>query len=113
MPFALLTIAADISIEKQKKIVVEAMNVLSKGTGNPVSYCSAQVVQSVGGFSGKETQCAFVDVRTFGGFNGKQSNLSSLFCKMLNEETGINPSNIFLNFTDLKSSNWGHNGYTY
>ncbi|ELP84727.1 hypothetical protein EIN_174020 [Entamoeba invadens IP1] len=113
MPHALITLGADVSKEVQKAIAEGAMKILSEVIKKPISYCSSQVVLSVGGFGGKVVNSAFVDIKSIGGLKGKQEALSDSFCTLLTEKAGISGENIYLNFTEMTGSNWGHNHSTF
>ncbi|KAL7721111.1 L-dopachrome isomerase [Entamoeba marina] len=104
MPFALITIAAEITQEVQKEIAIDAMKILSDVTGKPISYCSAQVVLSVGGFNGGNI---------LGDYKENKKDCSNHFCNMLNKRAGIESNRIYLNFTEMERNNWGYDGTTF
>ncbi|ELP86263.1 hypothetical protein EIN_113870 [Entamoeba invadens IP1] len=113
MPIALIKLNSSISTEVQKEIVEEAMKILSDTVGKPILYCSTQLVMSIGGFGGSAKDSAFIDIRSIGGLKGKQEPLSARFCKMLEEKAGIKGDNIYLNFTEFSTNNWGFNHETF
>jgi phenylpyruvate tautomerase PptA (4-oxalocrotonate tautomerase family) len=97
--------------EKVSHLVAEVMGkpekfvqvVLHAGTGD-------HVVVLHGGTPGPG---AFVDVRGIGGFSPKVNGaLSKRICGLLTG-AGIDATRVYLNFTDVAASSWGHDGATF
>ena len=64
--------------------------------------------------AGAPTQAAFIDVRGIGGINSENNGgISRDICELLQTELGIEPANVYLNFTDVPGQNWGVNGATF
>ena len=64
--------------------------------------------------SGKEDDAAFVDVRSIGGLGGDAPRLlSAKICSALNDSLGVARNRIYLNFADVKATNWGWSGSTF
>jgi phenylpyruvate tautomerase len=56
---------------------------------------------------------AFVDVRGIGGFSPKVNGaLSRRICGLLTG-VGVDATRVYLNFTDVAASSWGHDGATF
>ena len=113
MPHALIFINADVTEAVQQEIAQEAMKILADVIGKPISYCAAQVVKSIGGFGGKVGASAFIDIKSIGGLKGKQEGLSDRFCNLLKSKAGIDGGKVYLNFTEMTGSNWGHDHGTF
>ena len=64
--------------------------------------------------AGKPGDAAFVDIRGIGGLSGDVNRqLSQKLCRLLNEALGVPPDRIYLNFTEIKATNWGWKGNTF
>jgi len=64
--------------------------------------------------SGAAGPAAFVDLRSIGGLSGEVNRrLAEKITQVLNEALGVPADRVFLNFTDVKSANWGWNGGTF
>ena len=95
MPCAIIYLGTKVSDDVKGQIAKEAMNILSTGIGKPIIYCSAQVIESVGGLQ------------------GKQKELSDKFCSLIESKTSIKGDKVYLNFTELTGGNWGFNHKTF
>ena len=64
--------------------------------------------------SGKSGNAAFADIRSIGGLEGSMNSLlAKRICAVLRDSLGIPPERVYLNFTDVKASNWGWNNETF
>jgi phenylpyruvate tautomerase len=97
--------------EKVSRLAAEVM-------GKPEKYVQVvlhagpgdHVVVLHGGASGP---AAFVDVRGIGGLSPK---VNGAFCKRicaLFADLGIDGGRVYVNFTDVAASSWGHDGATF
>jgi len=63
--------------------------------------------------AGADGPTAFVDVRSIGGLSAKVNRaLAARVCQLLGE-VGIPGGRVYLNFTDVPASHWGHDGSTF
>eukprot|EP00727_Mastigamoeba_balamuthi_P010718 m51a1_g6269 hypothetical protein (115) ;mRNA; f:142882-143479 len=114
MPQASIVVSVSVPEAKRKEIATLAANILSETIGKPIDYCMANIVDNAGGsMGGSNDPIAFVKVSSIGLPGGSPKKLSSAFCKMLHEQLSIASDRIYLNFEDVKSSNWGWNGSTF
>ena len=97
--------------EKVSRLTAEVM-------GKPEKYVQVvlhagpgdHVVVLHGGSTGPG---AFVDIRGIGGFSPKVNGaLSKKICGLL-AELGVDGARVYLNFTDVSASSWGHDGTTF
>ena len=113
MPCAIIYLGTKVSDDVKGQIAKEAMNILSTGIGKPIIYCSAQVIESIGGFAGNVEPSVFIEVKSVGGLQGKQKELSDKFCSLIESKTSIKGDKVYLNFTELTGGNWGFNHKTF
>ncbi len=83
--------------------------------GKPEEYVQALVSGAVLGMrhGGAPGPAAFVEVFSIGGLT-PQTNiaLSARICALLAEQ-GVPSERVYLNFTDVRASHWGHDGGTF
>ena len=113
MPLALIHLGTKTSDEIKGEIAKEAMKILSEVIGKPIMYCSAQVLECIGGFGGNVLPGAFIDIKSIGGLEGRQKELSDKFCTLIESKTDIKGDKIYLNFTEFTGGNWGFNHKTF
>ena len=113
MPLALINLGTKVSDNVKAEVAKEAMNLLSSVLGKPIIYCSCQVVDSVGGFAANVEPSVFIEIRSVGALEGKQKELSDKFCSLIESKTSVKGDKVYLNFIDVKGSNWGFNHKTF
>jgi len=114
MPLLKLETTVVISEEKRKTLLTSLSKTVAETIGKPEQYVMVSVSQAGLLMSGKADEAAFVDIRSIGGLNdGVNRKLSQQVCKLLNDSLGIPSARVYLNFTDVKASNWGYDGSTF
>ena len=113
MPCALIYLSGKVSDDVKAEIAKGAMVIISEVVKKPIIYCSAQVIESVGGFAGNVEPSVFIDLRSVGGLQGIQKELSDRFCSLIEKNTSIKGDKVYLNFTELTGGNWGFNHKTF
>ena len=113
MPIAIIYLGTKVSDDVKAELVKGAMNIISEVVKKPIVYCSAQVIESVGGFGGKVEPSVFIDLRSVGGLQGIQKELSDRFCTLIESKTSVKGDKVYLNFTELTGGNWGFNHKTF
>lgn len=101
--------------DTKEKIVKGLSGILAKVTGKPERYCMALIEDdAVIAFAGNIAKGAFIEVKGIGGLSPDiNKKLSAEICSYLKTEAGIDPASIYINFTDVPATNWGHNGSTF
>ena len=64
-------------------------------------------------FGGNSKPTAFVQLKSIGLPIDRCSEFSDRICKLLNDEFGIQPDRVFIDFTDLQRNMFGWNGKTF
>ena len=62
-------------------------------------------------FAGSDNPCCFIMVKSIGSLN--PSLMSKSLCELIASKTNINTTRIYIEFIDVKASNWGYNGSTF
>ncbi len=111
----LIKILTSVKIQDKQALALELSKVCAQCTKKPEGYVQSVVEDdAVIAMGGKIADSAFVEVKGIGGLNPVvNKSLSVAICKALEEKLKINPSAVYINFTDIAGSNWGHNGSTF
>jgi phenylpyruvate tautomerase PptA (4-oxalocrotonate tautomerase family) len=99
----------------QRTVLVEQLSrVAAEVIGKPEQYVQAILVHGENlRFGGHAGPTAFVDVRSIGGLSPKVNRaLAARVCALL-AEAGIPGERVYLNFTDVPATSWGHDGVTF
>ncbi len=62
-------------------------------------------------FAGSDEPCCFIKVKSIGALS--PSSMSKCLCDLIASKTNINMNRIYIEFIDVKASNWGFNGSTF
>ena len=109
-----------IQVKTSSKSVVENDNLLQKDisklvadlTGKPENYVMTMIQRDTKmTFAGSDEPCCFIKVKSIGSL--KPSSMSKSFCELISSKTNINTNRIYIEFFDVKASNWGFNGSTF
>lgn len=114
MPLIKIQTAVTVPPGKKQVLLSESSRLVAEITGKPEKY--VMVTLEAGDFlmAGVAGPAAFLDVRGIGGLtkaiNGK---LTKALCDLLQRELAIEPSRVYVTFTDVPAQNWGCNGATF
>ena len=81
-------------------------------TGKPENYVMTLVQRDTKmTFAGTDEPCCFIKVQSIGSLN--PSLMSKALSELIESKTNINTNRIYIEFFDVKASNWGFNGSTF
>ena len=81
-------------------------------TGKPENYVMTLIQSdSQMTFAGSDEPCCFIKLQSIGSI--KPSSMSKSFCELIASKTNIKPNRIYIEFVDVKASNWGFNSSTF
>ena len=81
-------------------------------TGKPENYVMTMVQKDTKmTFAGSDEPCCFIKVKSIGSLT--PSKMSKALCELIASKTNINTNRIYIEFFDVKASNWGFNGSTF
>ena len=113
MPLLKLETTVVLDETKRRDLQSGLSRIVAETVGKPEEYVMVTVLPAGILMSGKPGDAAFVEVRSIGGLSESVNRkLSEKICRRLNESLGVPPNRIFLNFIDVKASDWGWNGNT-
>ena len=108
-----------VQINTSSKCVVEnnlLQNEISKMvadlTGKPENYVMTMIQSnSQMTFAGTDEPCCFIKLKSIGSLN--PSLMSKSLCELIASQTNIKANRIYVEFINVKASNWGYNSSTF
>ncbi len=81
-------------------------------TGKPENYVMTMLqVDTKMTFAGSDEPCCFIKLKSIGSLN--PSLMSKSLCDLISSNTNIKSNRIYIEFVDVKASNWGFNSSTF
>ena len=78
-------------------------------TGKPESYVMTMIQSnSQMTFAGSDEPCCFIKLKSIGSLT--PSSMSKSLCELIESKTNIQANRIYIEFSDIKASDWGFNG---
>ena len=114
MPLLKLQSSVDLSEAKRSELLPALSRIVTEGLGKPEQYVMVTIESASIMLAGERGGAAFVEVRSIGGLSRDVNNhLSSKICDLLKESLGITPDRVYLNFSDIRATDWGWSGRTF
>ena len=100
--------------DQAKALLAKASQTLAKELGKPERYVMVELTENpLLLFAGTDEPAAYVELKSIGLPAGQTQSLSKVICSLLEDEAGIPPSRVYIEFSDAKGSFWGWNGSTF
>ena len=81
-------------------------------TGKPENYVMTMIQKDIKmTFAESDETCCFINVKSIGSLN--PPSMSKSLCELIESKTNINKNRIYIEFIDVKASNWGFNCSTF
>ena len=81
-------------------------------TGKPENYVMTMLQSDKQmTFAGSDEPCCFISLKSIGSLN--PSSMSQSLCGLISSKTNIKANRIYIEFIDVKASNWGFNSSTF
>ena len=111
MPFIQINTSSK-SIFETELLQKEVSKMIADLTGKPEDYVMT-MIQSDNKmtFAGSDEPCCFIKLKSIGSLN--PSSMSKSLCDLIGSKTNIKPNRIYIEFIDVKPSNWGFNSSTF
>ncbi len=115
MPAVILKVTKKCSAEQKQDLAIQLSNICAEDIGKPVEHMMALVHDEVVIYLGNEAKnAAFVEVRSIGGLNNEVNTaITSDICALLQESLDIEPTSVYINFTNMERAFWGSNSKTF
>ncbi len=115
MPFVRVETTERIPERDKARLGAELSRRCAEIIGKPEAYMMVSVHDEVSMlFAGKAGPSAFVDVRSIGGLSPAVNRaLSASLCEIVGDVAHVPAERVYLNFTDVAASSWGHDRATF
>ena len=112
MPFIQINTSSKSIVENDDLLQKDISRMVAEITGKPENYVMTMIQRDVKmTFAGSDEPCCFVEFKSIGSL--KPSSMSKSLCELIASKTNINTDRIYIEFFDVKASNWGFNGSTF
>jgi phenylpyruvate tautomerase PptA (4-oxalocrotonate tautomerase family) len=101
--------------EGKARLCAELSRTCAETIGKPEAYVMAVVADGLAmSHGGRPGPTAFIDIRSIGGLSASvNKRLSERLCALVTKTAGIPGERIYLAFTDVAATHWGHDGGTF
>ena len=99
-------------VPNSNELLEKASRKLAELTGKPEQYVMTLLETNIPmKFGTKFEDSCFIEIKSIGNLNPKK--ISSEICELIKSTINISPDRIYINFEDIKASNWGFNKETF
>ena len=111
MPFVQINTSSK-SLVENNLLQKEISKMVADLTGKPEDYVMTMIQSnSQMTFAGSDEPCCFIKIKSIGSL--KPSSMSKSLCELIASKTNITTNRIYIEFIDVKASNWGFNNSTF
>ena len=90
----------------------EVSQMVANLTGKPENYVMTMIKSnSQMTFAGSDEPCCFIKLKSIGSL--EPSSMSKSLCELISSKSNIKTNRIYIEFIDVKASNWGFNSSTF
>ena len=112
MPFIKINTSSKSVVENEVLLQQDISKLVADLTGKPEKYVMMMIQpDNKMTFAGSDEPCCFIEIKSIGSLN--PSSMSGHLCELIASKTNININRIYIEFIDVKASNWGFNGTTF
>ena len=112
MPFIQVNTSLKSVVDNDDLLQKDISTMVAELTGKPENYVMTMIQRDIKmTFAGSDEPCCFIKVKSIGSLS--PSSMSKSLCKLIASKTNINTNRIYIEFIDVKASNWGFNSSTF
>tara|TARA_Y100001968_G_C19368639_1_gene723917 strand:- start:890 stop:1231 length:342 start_codon:yes stop_codon:yes gene_type:complete len=112
MPFIQINTSSKSVVEKDDLLQKDISRIIADLTGKSENYVMTMLQRDTKmTFAGSDEPCCFIKIKSIGSLN--PSSMSESLCELVASKTNIKKNRIYIEFSDVKASNWGYNGSTF
>ena len=112
MPFIQINTSTKSVVANDDLLQKDISKMVADLTGKPESYVMTMVQRDAKmTFAGSDEPCCFINVKSIGSLT--PFSMSKSLCELIASKTNINKNRIYIEFFDVKASNWGFNSSTF
>ena len=111
MPFIQIHTSSQ-SLVENDLLQKEISKMVAELTRKPENYVMTMIQSnSQMTFAGSDEPCCFIQLKSIGSLS--PSSMSKSLCELIASKTNIEMNRIYIEFIDVKASNWGFNSTTF
>ena len=111
MPFIQINTSSK-SVVDNDLLQKEISKMVADLTGKPENYVMTMIQRDTQmTFAGTDEPCCFIKLKSIGSL--VPSSMSKSLCELIASITNIKPNRIYIEFIDVKATNWGFNNSTF
>ena len=112
MPFIQINTSSKSIVNNDDLLQKDISKMIANLTKKPENYVMTMIQRdSKMTFGGSDEPCCFIKVKSIGSLC--PTSMSKSICELIASNTNINPDRIYIEFVDVKASNWGFNKATF
>ena len=112
MPFIQVNTSSKSVLDNDDLLQKDISTMIAELTGKPENYVMTMIQRDIKmTFAGSDEPCCFIKVKSIGSLS--PSSMSKSLCELISSKTNINTNRIYIEFIDVKASNWGFNSSTF
>ena len=112
MPLIQINTSAASVLQDQNLLQKNISKLIANLTGKPENYVMTMIqLDTMMTFAGSDEPCCFIGVKSIGSLEPVA--MSKALCELISSSSNINMNRVYIEFTDVKASNWGFNGSTF
>ena len=112
MPFIQINTSYKSVVENDDLLQKDISKMIAVLTGKPENYVMTMIQRDAKmTFAGSDEPCCFIKVKSIGSL--VPASMSKSLCELIASKTNINTNRIYIEFIDVKASNWGFNSSTF
>ena len=112
MPFIQVNTSFKSVVDNDDLLQKDISTMVAELTGKPENYVMTMIQRDIKmTFARSDEPCCFIKVKSIGSLS--PSSMSKSLCELIASKTNINTNRIYIEFIDVKASNWGFNSSTF
>ncbi len=114
MPFLRLQTNQTLNEEEKAALCKLMSECIAERLGKSEDYVMVSVdADSTMTFAATDRPCAFLELKSIGLSTDNTGDLSKHICQMIQQNLGVGPDRIYIEFSDVDRALWGWNGKTF
>ena len=112
MPFIQINTSSKSAVEDEDLLQKDISKMIADLTGKPESYVMTMIHKdAIMTFAGTDEPCCFIKLKSIGSL--RPSSMAKSLCELIASKSNISTNRIYIEFFDVKASNWGFDSSTF
>ena len=112
MPFIQVNTSLKSVVDNDDLLQKDISTMVAELTGKTENYVMTMIQKEIKmTFAGSDEPCCFIKVKSIGSLS--PSSMSKSLCELIASKSNLSTNRIYIEFIDVKASNWGFNSSTF